>query len=700
MKHLLIALATLASCWMTSAATAEPVASAHATSELVAETSGVAPGSTVWIAVAQSFDKGWHSYWRNPGDAGEATTIAWALPSGWRAGDIVWPAPKRLPVGPIMNYGYEDGVILATPVQIPADAKVGQSVMVSATVNFLVCAEVCVPDTAKVDLTLPVVVGAPAPDPVWSSKIAATLAAAPKPGGLSATFKSEGGTVKLAITGGVLAGGADADAYFYPFDGTLIDHAKPQTVERGPRGLTLTLTPGTAFAKAPGPATAAGVLTADGKAYEVTATPGALPLEAAGLGAPKAGESGMGLIGAIVFAFLGGTILNLMPCVFPILSMKAVALTTHGGDAGNSRRQALAFLAGVLATFLGLAATLIAARAAGAAVGWGFQLQSPLVVAVLALVMLAAALNLSGLFEVGTGAQGLGAGLAARGDWIGSVMTGVLAVVVAAPCTAPFMGPALGFALTQNAATALLVFAGLGLGFAAPFTLLAFSPALLRRLPKPGAWMETFRKALAFPMYAAAAWLVWVLAQQTDSAGLARGLAAAVALALAAWLYGLAQHRRAQARPTAVAIVLALGALAITAGLVAARPFASPPPPTSAAPAAGALPSQPWSPETVAALQAHGKPVFVNFTAAWCVTCQVNERLAFSDPAVIAAFKRTGTVYLVADWTNRDSAIAKALADQGRIGVPLYLVYSAKGGAPKVLPQLLTPQIVVQALGE
>jgi len=331
-------------------------------------------------------------------------------------------------------------------------------------------------------------------------------------------------------------------------------------------------------------------------------------------------------------------------------------------------------------------------------VGWGFQLQSPLVVAILALVMLAAALNLSGLFEVGTSAQGLGAGLAARGDWIGSTMTGVLAVVVAAPCTAPFMGPALGFALTQNPATALLVFAGLGLGFAAPFTLLAFSPALLRRLPKPGAWMDVFRKALAFPMYAAAAWLVWVLAQQTDSAGLARGLAAAVVLSLAAWLYGLAQHRRAAARPATVAFALTLGALALTAGLVAARPFAPPPRATQAAPVAGALPSLPWSPQTVAALQAQGKPVFVNFTAAWCVTCQVNERVAFSDPDVIAAFKRTGTAYLVADWTNRDGAIAKALADQGRIGVPLYLVYPAKGGAPKVLPQLLTPAIVAEAL--
>lgn len=697
MKHLLVALAILLSCLTASAATAAPVATAHATTQLVAETAGAAPGSTVWIAVAQTFDKGWHSYWRNPGDAGEATTIAWTLPTGWRAGEIVWPAPKRLPVGPIMNYGYEEAVILATPVQVPADAKVGRSVTVSAVVNFLVCAEVCVPDTAAVNLILPVVAGTPTPDAAWTAKIARTLAAAPKPGGLTAVFMAQGGAVKLAITGAALAGAADVDAYFYPFDGTLIDHAKPQTAERGARGLTLTLTPGSAFAKGTGPATVGGVLAVDGKTYEITATPGALPADAAGLGAPRS-AGGLGVPLAVLFAFLGGLILNLMPCVFPILSMKAIALTSHGADPATSRRQAVAFTVGVLATFLALAGALIAARAAGNAVGWGFQLQSPVVVAGLALIMLAAALNLSGLFEIGMSAQGLGAGLAARGDWIGSVMTGGLAVVVAAPCTAPFMGPALGFALTQSAVVALLVFLALGSGFAAPFTLLAFSPSLLRRLPKPGAWMDTFRKALAFPMYAAAAWLVWVMAQQTDSAGLARGLAAAVILSLAAWLYGLAQHRAAAGRASRVVVASAVGALAIAVGLVVARPFALPPHGGGATPIAGALPSQPWSPEAVAALRAQGRPVFVNFTAAWCVTCQVNERVAFSSPDVAAAFKRAGAVYLVADWTNRDGAIAKALSEQGRIGVPLYLVYDAKSGPPKILPQLLTPQIVIDAL--
>ena len=703
MKPILIALLVLAaSIAPASRAAAAPVTSPHAITQLVSRTTSAAPGSTVWVAVDQTYDKGWHSYWRNPGDAGEATTIAWTLPAGWRAGDIVWPAPKRLPVGPIMNYGYEDKVLLPVAIQVPATARPGRSATLVAVVDFLVCADVCVPDRAAVALSLPIRAGPPGADPRWGAVIDRALAATPRPAGLTGVFQIQPSVLKLAITGRLLAGASDADAYFFPYDDKLIDHSKPQAVERGPGGLTLTLTPGSAFAHGAAPAVAAGALSVDGKAYEVTANPGALPAEAAGLGPPKTragggGAGGFALPLAIAFAFLGGLILNLMPCVFPILSMKAAALAGHAGESGPARRQALAFGAGVLATFMVLAAILIAARAAGAAVGWGFQLQSPLVVALLGLVMLAAALNLSGLFEIGTSAQGLGAGLASRGDLIGSAFTGVLAVVVAAPCTAPFMGPALAFALTQSAAAALLVFLALGLGFAAPFTLLAFTPALMRLLPRPGAWMETFRKALAFPMYGAAAWLLWVLAQQTNPAGLARALAAAVTLGLAAWLYGAAQHRRARGAGTGAFVILATLATLLSLVFVAAGRYA-PPARGSAETSAGALTSQPWSPEKLAALRAQGTPVLVNFTAAWCVTCQVNERLTFASGEVIRAFKRSGAVYLIADWTNRDGAIAKALADQRRIGVPLYLVYGADGGPPQVLPQLLTPALVAAAL--
>jgi thiol:disulfide interchange protein DsbD len=369
----------------------------------------------------------------------------------------------------------------------------------------------------------------------------------------------------------------------------------------------------------------------------------------------------------------------------------------HGGGA---RAQGAAFLAGVVITFLGLAVALIAARAAGQAAGWGFQLQAPVIVAALALIMLAAALNLSGLYEVGTSAQGLGAGLAPRGEIAGAFLTGVLAVVVAAPCTAPFMGPALGFALTQPAGSALAVFAALAVGFAAPFTALAFVPALTRALPKPGPWMEGLRHLLAFPMYGAAAWLAWVLALQAGASGLARILAAGVALAFAAWLFGIAQRRRAQSRGAVVSGVGACLSAICAAALVAAAPFAAAPGAASWAPeaSAGTMPAQPWSSQKLAILRAAKTPVLVNFTAAWCVTCQVNERVAFSAPEVGAAFKRVGAVYLVADWTNRDPAIAKALADAGRIGVPLYLYYAPGAEAPTVLPQILTPALLVDAL--
>ena len=682
---------------------AAPVTSPHATTQLVAETSGAAPGSTLWVAVVQILEKGWHTYWRNPGDAGAATAIGWTLPTGWRSGDISWPTPKRLPVGPIMNYGYEGKVVLPVPVQVPQTAKPGETVQLTAAVDYLVCAEVCVPGSATVSLTIPVVAGTPAAEPVFGPLIADTLAQAPKPSGLVATFEAKAPQLKLAIVGAPLAGAAAADAYFYPYDETLIDHAKPQSIDRGARGLTVTMTAGGAFAKGAAPATAAGVLTLDGKAYEVTAKPGPPPAGAGGLGAPSAtaASPASGLVLAIGGAFLGGLILNLMPCVFPILSMKAAALAGHAGEPGLARAQALAFLGGVLVSFLGLAGALVAARAAGAAVGWGFQLQSPLAVALLGLVMLAAALNLSGLFEIGTSAQGLGSGLASRGDLLGSVFTGVLAVVVAAPCTAPFMGPALGFALTQSTPAALSVFLGLGLGFAAPFTLLSLTPALIRRLPKPGPWMDLFKKALAFPMYAGAAWLVWVLAQQTGPDGLARLMAAMLALAFGAWLFGLGQRRGAMGRDGGV-IGLSTGAAISLAGAIALVAVGAYGPPAGATGAAkvsaGDLPSQPWSVETLATLRAAHRPVLVNFTAAWCVTCQVNERVVFNTSEVAVAFKKAGAAYLVADWTNRDGAIAKALSDQGRIGVPLYLLYGSNGGEPEVLPQLLTPALVAGAL--
>jgi thiol:disulfide interchange protein len=377
--------------------------------------------------------------------------------------------------------------------------------------------------------------------------------------------------------------------------------------------------------------------------------------------------------------------------------MKATSLALHAHDAPKARAQGLAFLIGVLVTFLALAGALIAAKAAGSAVGWGFQLQSPPVIAALSLLMLLIALNLTGMFEIGLSAQGVGQDLTTRNGLAGAFFTGALAVVVAAPCTAPFMAAALGYALAQPAAIALLVFASLGLGFALPFTAVAFAPGLLRRLPRPGAWMNVFKTVMAFPMLGAAAWLAWVFTVQTGVNGLPLLLAAGLVTAFGAWLFGQGQMQMKTGPKIALQAALPL-ALIASAFLIA--PVATAKPQQNALAPAGAVnvPIEPWTPERLAELRAQGKPVLVDFTAAWCVTCQVNERAALASPEFAAALAKAGAVYLKADWTNRDPLIAKALADHGRAGVPLYLVYPAKGGEPQILPQLLTPGLVRQAL--
>lgn len=660
--------------------------------ELVAQEAAVVPGGVTYVAIRQDIDDGWHTYWRNAGDAGGATRLTWTLPQGWKAGDIVWPAPKLLLEGePPMQlavYAYEGEVLLPVPIGVPADAVVGSTAELSVVANFLVCAEICIPEDATLRLSLPVVSGPAQPDSRWGEPIARTLAAAPKPAGLKATYRRVGDKLALAVTGSPLHGVDLADAWFFPFKGDAIIHKDPQSVERGPEGLTLTLSPADGQS-----GDLAGVLALKGAAYEVTASAGPPPAGASGLGSPGRITEGLGT--ALLFAFLGGLILNLMPCVFPILSMKAAALAGHAHEARGARLQGLAFLGGVLATFLILAGLLIAAKAAGAAVGWGFHLQSPAVVAALALIMLLVALNLSGMFEVGTSIQGFGGALSSRQGILGAFFTGALTVVVAAPCTAPFMASAIGVALTRSAPAALLIFTALGLGLALPFVALSFAPSLFRKLPPPGPWMAVLRRALAFPMYGAVAWLVWVLARQGGADGLARVLAAGLAVALAAWLFGLSQRRSdARARFTLMGLALAGGLAAFL--VVTLPPYAQP----RAEPLSADVAHEAWSPQRVADLQAQGRPVFVNFTAAWCITCQVNEQAALATREVAQAMAATNGAYLKADWTNRDATIADALAQHGRAGVPLYLVYPAGGGEPKVLPQLLTPGMVAQALRE
>lgn len=404
------------------------------------------------------------------------------------------------------------------------------------------------------------------------------------------------------------------------------------------------------------------------------------------------------MLTALLAAFIGGAILNLMPCVFPVISLKALGLLRHSDNAASARREGLGFLLGVIVTMMTLAGILLAARAGGAAVGWGFQLQSPLVIALLSLVILAAALNLLGVFEVGLSLQRAGAIEIQRGAFLRAALTGALAIIVATPCAAPFMASAIGYALVQPPAVALVIFFALALGFAAPFTLVSLFPALARFLPRPGAWMDILKRGLAFPMFGAWAWLVWILAQQAGSTALAALLAASVVLAFAGWLYGMAQHRRFAGKGHkalfAVTAVLAVAAIAPLSGVI--KPGAGLVADQSATP----LTKQTWTPQAVAAQRGHGKAIFVDFTASWCITCQVNEKTSLSTQAVKAALAKTGAVYMVADSTKFNPDVDDTMSEFGQGGLPMYLVYPADGGPPEVLPQVLTPAIVVKALNE
>ncbi|WP_260928175.1 protein-disulfide reductase DsbD family protein [Novosphingobium sp. 9] len=411
---------------------------------------------------------------------------------------------------------------------------------------------------------------------------------------------------------------------------------------------------------------------------------------------------------ALLSAFVGGIILNLMPCVFPIISLKALGLARQGGDPAKMRAEGVAFFAGSLLAMLALAGVLIALRAGGQAVGWGFQLQSPVVVALLVLVLLGAALNLMGLFEFGLGIQRMGQSADGHDGLLGAALTGALAVVVSTPCAGPFMAGAIGYALVQSPLVALAIFGALGAGVAAPFTLVSFSPALARRLPRPGAWMTTLKHALAFPMLAAAAWLAWVLSAQTGSAGLALILGCALLLAFVGWVYGIAQRRSMMGQPARMQQGLVVIGLAGIAALVATPGSAlrAPQAPqvlqvAAATPGSGtAASSAPirWSPEAVAKAQADGRPIFVDFSADWCLTCKVNEKAVLSTAAFKDAIARTGTTYMVADSTNYDPRIETAMAKLNRSGLPLYLVYSAQGGDPVILPQVLDTKTAVSAL--
>jgi len=689
-------------------ASAAPVSTPNVEAELVPATTAAVPGQPVTVALRLKHREGWHTYWQNPGDSGLPTTIEWKLPPGVTAGPIDWPAPHALPVGPLVNYGFEGEILLPSTLTVAPDAKPGSELAIAARADWLVCKETCIPEGVDLTLALPVAAGASA-HPRWGAPIAATIAALPRPlAGWTVAAQGEGQRVRLAFT--PPAGAADpGKVRFFPFREGQVEASAPQALARDGAGYVLTLP--VAHQLAPGFTRVAGVVSASNGlagakvatidvplAGSVVAGPKPVDATAPALAIPPAAAAGsMSLLLAAVAAFLGGMILNLMPCVLPVLSIKVLGFAEHHDSRATMRREGLAYGAGVLVTFVALAGAMLALRAAGEQLGWGFQLQSPAVVTALAVLFFVLGLNLSGVFEFGQFAPSSVLSWASKNRTLDAFGTGVLAVVIASPCTAPFMGAALGFALAQPAALTLLVFTALGVGMALPFVLLTWFPGWRKALPRPGAWMERLKQFLAFPLYATVAWLVWVLGAQVDNDAVVRLLVTLVVLAFALWAWRA--YRGGAARGFSIAAAVGLLATAYVAWpLFSGQASADVLSPAQAS-KAGSLtdPWQPFTPARVAELTAANKAVFIDFTAAWCVTCQVNKRLVLNDIDVRKAFAASGVELVRADWTRRDPAITQALAALGRQGVPVYVLYRP-GKEPLLLPEVLSHQTVLDAL--
>ena len=656
---------------MTLALFVAPVASAqgafgsgapHIGLQLVAESPKPAPGSTTNIAFAMTPEAGWHGYWQNPGDAGLGMTVKWSLPKGVSVGPLRYPVPETLLISGLMNHVYEGPYAILAPLRIGPEMERGTRLPIRGKAEWLACTDkICVPESA--DIALDLVVGEGVVPPSTQSQFDTWRARLPRPLGSEAIYAVADGKLRLSIPFPVEA--AAADMHLFPLADGLVRYAAPQMVERQGDRLLIETETGQGFK---GGAVEAVLRTADHTGFLLTARPG----EVAKPGSALLPTAMVALGGAI----LGGLLLNIMPCVFPILGLKALKLARAGGDEAAVRREALAYAGGVILTCLALGGLLLAIRAAGVAAGWAFQLQDPRIILLLLLLVTAIAFNLAGLFELS--AFGGGGKLAGKAGVAGSFWTGALVAFVATPCTGPFMGVAMGAALVLPLAAALAVFAGLGLGLALPFLLLAYVPALRERLPRPGAWMRTFQRILSIPMFLTALGLAWLLGQQRGVPGMTIGLGAALLLVLLLWWLGERQHKGKRG-----GLVVAIAALVLLGASAVALPARS-----SGVAQAGSG-SVVFDEARLASLRALGKPVFLYFTADWCLTCKANEAAAIDRADTREAFAKAGVTVMVGDWTNADPAISRFLETQGRSGVPLYLWY-APGQPGRTLPQLLT----------
>jgi thiol:disulfide interchange protein/DsbC/DsbD-like thiol-disulfide interchange protein len=666
----------------------------HVKPSLLAEVESIQPGRPFSVGIRLQMAEGWHTYWKNPADSGLPTRMTWRLPEGFQAGPLQWPFPGRLAAPPLMSYGYEGDVLLPVAITPPQTLSPGSEVRLAGRVDWLECQEACIPGRAELELVLPVRAEAPRPAPANAPLFQATRGHLPVP--------ARGWEVKAAATAGVLAltfraPQAPSGAYFFSDQPLVVEYPNPQTLHRVAGGHRLDIA---RAANGPALSHVTGVLLVEGGAAPVavevdvpvsplTASPGA------GIEGPPPGR---GLAVVLAFAFLGGLALNLMPCVLPVLSLKVMGFVRQSGqESPRAWRHGVAFTVGVLVSFWLLAGLMLALRAGGRSVGWGFQLQSPTFVAFLAALFFALGLNLFGVFPLGESLIAAANLNRERTGLLSSFGNGALATIVATPCTAPFMGSALGYGLTQPGAVSLLVFTALALGMAAPYLVLSLNPRLLRLVPRPGAWMEGFQQFLGFLLMATVVALLWLLGREAGVEGMTRVLLALLALGLAAWLYGRTPAtglgpRARHLAPAAAALLLAVG---LVLGVRSAEGGGGP------GGGGSGLAWEAYSAETLARVRAQGKPVFIDFTAAWCLTCQVNERVALASSEVQDRFRREGVVALRADWTKSDQDITSALASYGRQGVPLYVVYPRDPGRPpRVLPEVITPGIVLAALDD
>ncbi len=663
---------------------------------------GVQPGKPLWLGLAITHKPEWHTYWKNAGDSGLPTTLEWQLPAGLQAGDIAWPVPRKIAVGSLANYGYENTVLLPVPVTVLPDFKapvLGNQIDITLRAAWLVCRKECIPEEGEFHLKLPVR-GSTA---LHTAAFDAAQAAQPLALGAGSTVDIEGQAIRVAVAG-LPAAVRGQTLEFFPETAEVIETAGAWT--QAWSGDVWTARVPLSAQRSQSPATMPVVLAlgepgGQRRAWRAEAQvagtwpQGVVPVAvspqlqaalaanaAAAQAVPVDAGLRIGWMAALLGALVGGLILNFMPCVFPVLAIKMLSFARHGGTVAGARTlraDGLAYSAGVVLSFVALGALLLALRAAGEQLGWGFQLQSPGVVAALAVLFTLMGLNLAGLFEFGQFLPGRLATAESKRPVVNAFLSGVLAVAIASPCTAPFMGASMGFAVGLPATEALLIFAVVGVGMALPFLLASVVPAVVRWLPRPGPWMDVFRRCMAFPMFATVAWLVWVLGQQSGIDGAAALLLLLVALAAVAWALGLTGRTRWVMG--ALSIALAAGLLA-TLGPAVVRPLESP----GVARAGDRW--QPWAPGRVEQILAGGQPVMVDFTAAWCVTCQYNKKTTLAHPDVLADLDARGVQLLQADWTRRDPDITAALRQLGRSGVPVYVLYTP-GRAPVVLSEIL-----------